>query len=248
MTVLEKTNKQQPKNTNALELVGRMFSLYKTHFNVYFGYAAWLFVPVALTVLAFITLNSSNFELVNIILSLFVTLLLGTWIQIICIQLTQKIDKKKTIHFKKISSEAWKLMVPYLLISIVTGVMILLGFVFLIIPGIIASVLLVFATTIVALEYKPIWQAIRQSYKLASKNFFSILLKLVVGYFSILAIYLLGYLMIYAFGWFLSGVDFMSYFQSSPTLVEDLLTKSLSIVLLPLFPIFHTLLYLDSKN
>ncbi len=242
------SEKQNNRSINALTLVKQVFVLYKKHFNIFFGYSAWLFLPLVLSILSFVTLDPDNFEFINLILSFIVGGILMTWIHVICINLTTQLFDKKQINFQKISIESWKILIPFLLITILINFIVFAGFIFLIIPGIILGTLLVFSSIIVVLEYSTIIESIKKSYKLVSESFFDILIKLLVGYTSIFTLYIIGAITIYLITCATSGIDPMTYLETPPSLLEEILMRSLTILLLPLLPIFHTLLYLNTKK
>lgn len=96
----------------------------------------------------------------------------------------QGIKRKVKEYFELAWDRRWEIIGLFLLTWLIT----MIGFIFLILPGIILGFFLVFAPFILVLEKKGIVDSIAESFRLVKNNFWEILLRLVVIYFAFMVV------------------------------------------------------------
>lgn len=92
--------------------------------------------------------------------------------------------KKVGEYFKLAWNRKWEIIGLFLLTSLLT----MLGFIFLIIPGIIVGFFLVFAPFVLILEKKGVMDSMAESFKLVKDNFWEIFVRLLLIYLSFMVI------------------------------------------------------------
>ena len=98
---------------------------------------------------------------------------------------TKKGIKRKIKEYISIVwNRKWEIIGLYLL----TALIVMVGFMFLIIPGIVIGFFLIFAPFILILEKKSITESIVESFRLVKNNFWEVLLRHLVIYFSFIAV------------------------------------------------------------
>ena len=154
----------------------------------------------------------------------------------------------KKVEPRAISNDAWQLILPVMLTTILVELIEVGGLLLLIIPGLIFFVWYEFAYVIVALENTSIMDSLRQSRALSRGRFWQVFWRMFAGLFSIFLIYLIGYVLVFYIGFLVTDLNFIDYAATPPTLIEEVLYRLVEIFVFPLFVIFHTLLYLTLKK
>lgn len=132
------------------QIIDQSWSHYRKHFQELMKISLWFFLVPLLMIIASLLapvgdpvyLAENNLigpghivgTAIGIITTLIVIPLLGIWIGINLIQLIEKQAKKKKVDLAKQTKESWKLVLPYLWVSILKG-LIVLAPVLLLAPG-----------------------------------------------------------------------------------------------------------------
>lgn len=103
---------------------------------------------------------------------------------IACDDTKKGIKRKIKEYISIVWNRKWKIIGVYLL----TALIVMVGFIFLIIPGIILSFFLIFAPFILILEKKSITESIMESFRLVKNNFWDVLVRHLVIYFAFMAV------------------------------------------------------------
>lgn len=243
MTASEKPSKQL---LGVFGLLRDTFQLYFSHFQLYFGYAAWLLIPLVLTVLAFVTTEADVFEYIDFAAFLLHTILL-IWATIIFISITKRLHEKKSVPARKVSEMGWNLWTPFLLAYALTALIELAGIFLLIVPGIIFFVWFEFAAIIVVLERTPILASLSTSRELSRGRFWQVLWRLAGGACILLLFYALFFGAALYAGYAGSEQSIYDYLLTTPSLPEEVIYRLIDIIILPLFVIYQTRLYLELK-
>ncbi len=111
------------------------------------------------------------FFLVSIILSI----IIGSWSQTLVYQAVYQAGKGKPLSIKKILQLAWKKWPAYFLATLFSTFLIILGFILLIIPGIILAVWFFFIPYVVVIEKAGAVQALKRSKQLVEGHFWGVL-------------------------------------------------------------------------
>lgn len=221
------------------------WSLYLRHATVFIGYSAWLLVPMALSVLLSLISPSDAMDIVQFINGT-LGLIVGTWLTIVIIKITTLLQNKKRVRPRTLSRQAWKLFIPYLLLSIIINVMTAIGIILLIVPGLIVIVRLSYAQILVVQEKLDPMAAIKESIKRTKKHTWMLLKRLLGGVLIIGLPYAL-FIGFIAVGFAnIHGLDILTFFmETQPTLLEIICFQLLDILFLPAFLIYWTLMFQD---
>jgi len=173
-------------------------------------------------------------------------IVINFWVIIVFIELIDKIYKNQPIENTKIYESAFRKIPSYFIVALLAGLITVIGFILLIIPGIIFAVWYAFAVYINVLEDKNNkgWQALKSSKELVAgrwgKTFWRLILPASL-------VYLIAMLVIIALIFLITGgqVDLLAYEQS---LVYNLITSIFFTMLSPLFVTFILLLYHSLKQ
>lgn len=116
---------------------------------------------------------------------LIAAVIVGTWINISYVLAADQITNGHLLGVKETLSVAWKKIWKYLVVSGLGGLIVMLGFALVIIPGIIFMVLFGFATIIVVLTQTGAIDSLKKSKNLVSGYFWAVLGRFLV--FGLLA-------------------------------------------------------------
>jgi hypothetical protein len=111
------------------------------------------------------------FFLVFIILSV----IIGSWSQTLVYQAVYQAGKGKLLSIKEVLRLAWKKWPAYFLATLLSTFLIILGFILLIVPGIILVVWFFFIPYVVVIEKTGAVQALKRSKKLVEGHFWGVL-------------------------------------------------------------------------
>ncbi len=228
----------------AFEILLYSLTLTKRYAHDVYGFAAYLLFPIILT---FGTQHVSGVfgdvlaATVNVLL-----ILITCWIQATIITTVSM----RTAHAKKdpdprsIGLYATSILGTLVLTALLSGFLQFAGYVLLIIPGILATVLFTFAPQEVVLHGAGPLSALAASRTKVQPQFFAILWRLLVITAATVGAYLLTTSLILALVSAGSGIDPMTLTNATPAWLDAVLTV-LQIVFLPPFIIGHTVLYLS---
>lgn len=225
------------------ELLNRAWQIYKTKIKVILGIMAIpLFFILILTFISFIPLLSGLFlssklrsvlpflGLITIVLILgLLSYIIPTWSQLALIYITKERDKE--IGVKESLIRVKNKIIPSLWLSILYGLIIIVGLILLIIPGIVFSVWYFFAIYILVSEDLRGRKALSRSKELVSGNFGKVLWRLLIG--MIIAVagnYLFDFLII--------------NILQAPSFLKDIFTWAI----FPFLIIYYFLLYENLKS
>jgi len=227
-----------------LKMTGHM---YLRHFALFFGYAAWLLIPLVASLVFSLSFDTTIADVANIVFNVLLYSVLAAWLTVVVIKLTPLVATKKTIRTRRVSTESWLALIPFMLISLVTGLISALGFMALIIPGVLFSVWFAFAPTIVALEHKNMRDALNISRDLSRNRFSAIFWRLLIGSLVIGTCYIGVLILMTIIAVMLQGSDAQTYLLQSPSIVDEVLFRFIEILFIPAMIIYQTLLYLEVK-
>ncbi|MCH8049575.1 hypothetical protein IH979_02590 [Patescibacteria group bacterium] len=245
MTASEKQSKTELAGVTGL--LRHALSLYFKHFSLYFGYAAWLILPLVITVLAFAAFSADVVQIVDFV-SLIILTILAIWVSIIFMKMTFRFNQNKKVQPRRISAEAWNLIIPFMLSLVLVELIQLAGTILLIIPGIIFFVWFEFAYVIVALENAPVLASLSMSRELSRGRFWKTLWRLAGGIVIIALFYTVAFAIVFMIGFSTTDLSLIDYASTPPNLFEEIFYRLLDIIFLPLFVIYLTLLYLELKR
>jgi len=232
---------------SVINLVKNTWGLYRSHVSLFIGYSAWMLIPMIFNVLLTITFGS-DYTYITEPIVLTLDIIIITWVVISLIQAVSLIKSKKRIDPRKLSATSWKLAAPFLLLAILTAILTIVGLALLIVPGIIFTIYVTFASTILVLENAKIIDSIKKSFALVKNRFWTILHRLIIGNLILILPYLFIMLVIAGTLLIAHNGDIDSLINSPATLIEQILVRIVDICLVPLFVIFGVLLYQNAKK
>jgi len=231
-----------------LSLLGQSFSIYRKYFSIFYSYSAWLLVPLVISLLAFISFEKDVADLVDFIFNILVYSLLVTWLSIVFISLVPHLKKDRKINAASFGVDAWYLLIPFLIVGLVVGLVNLLGFVLLIVPGLIFSTWLAFSGIIVVLEKAQLSEAMKKSRSLVQGRTLAVFYRIYGGLFIIASFYLFTLIGADVIQATLSGADIQTALLSQPSILNETIYRLIEILVLPLVFIYQTLLYLELRK
>jgi len=208
------------------------------------GYSAWLLLPfTAYFILSFFPETNPivlGFDFIFSLVELFLTF----WIGIILILVVNSIIEKQLLDPSALKQKSIALFQPTANAFILQFLFIALGFVLLIIPGLIGLVWYAFTQTCVVLENKKGMQALHESKALSQGRFFRVAYRLIGGPIIIGIIYSIVVSLVLTFSGSLSSIQTMAT-QSSVSLPAwlDLLQSTVGIFTLPWLATYMVMLY-----
>ncbi len=242
------------------ELIGKSLEFYRKNALLFLKYMLLLFIPAGITAVIssivgpFInSLMTYGFGLPILLylLVIIICFIFSLWINISFIKAIAKCLKgEKILPIKEEFQLNLNLLWPVILTSVLTSVFILLGFILVVIPGIIISVWLAFSITVLVLENKKPMEAIKTSKELCRRRWWAVLWRL----FAPALVFNLALL---AVQWLVNTPYNLILNESLSTHPSTLLFVSIIFTILntivallfaPLSIIFQTVLYFNLKE
>jgi hypothetical protein len=234
----------EPKLITINDLIKSSWNLYRTNIKKFI-------LPIAITLPPYIILYALNFfyfpsrDIINIFIFA-LTIFINLWISILFIELIDKLIKKQEVNINELFQSSMKKIASYFWVSILAGLVSMLGFLLLIVPGIIFVVWYSFAEYIVVLEDKDNKgiKALKSSKNLVKERWGAAFWRLMI---PALLIYITGMLialvLTLVFG--LGKIDVTNIDQS---LLFNIMTSLVFLVLAPLFTCYSVILYHSLKE
>lgn len=182
------------------DLFKKAWEIYQDRFGTLIGIAA---IPIVANLLLFIPLvlggvltgvfwkGAGITNLVKILIAVPLLLLAVVWVVLVTLwpavaMLYAVKDRKEEIGFKQCFGRAWSKIASYLWIGILSGVAVTLGFILLIVPGIIFLVWFSLASYVLVVEDKKGTSALSRSKELVQGNWWDVLGR--IAFMSLVAI------------------------------------------------------------
>lgn len=247
MTPSEKQDNHK-KLQGVFKLLQETFRLYYNNFGLYLGYSAWLFIPLVLTVFSLVTFSKETTQFLDLVFNLFIYSLMLVWITVTFVIITPLIKDERAVKTREVSSEAWALIIPYSLISLLVLIIVIGGFFLLILPGIVFITWYYFAAIITVTEKVHVISALKQSRSLSKNRFFSVLWRIALGNLLLFFMFGLIVLLTVYLNISLTHTDFLTYLSSPPSILDSAIYRVSEAFLLPFIAIYQVLLYLELKK
>ncbi|MCR4312104.1 MAG: hypothetical protein NUV56_02355 [Candidatus Uhrbacteria bacterium] len=237
-------NHQLPSLTSliveAVRLVGK-------HAGEYYGFAGWLLVPLLLSVGAYATGGSLGILILNIANA--ATFMLVMWLLAACILLTAAhvMHPERTVDPRHLSRISWERTFGLVVTLLAAAVLELFGIIALVVPGLIISVYLSFASQEAILHNHTFLRGLAASRDRVKGRFFAVFFR-VVGLTAFAAV---GYVMIGSLVVSIAstlGIMTPNDLLTAPPLWFATLLGLIEIAALPILITAHTLLYLSLKR
>lgn len=229
---------------STMELLQLTAAVYKRNFGLYFGYAAWILIPQA--ALVFLSATAPDDLLVaQVAISVLVTVL-AIWVGIVMTKITAGILMRKKLDLDLISRASLPLVVSVFWVALLTGVVQIIGFLLLIVPGVLFSIWYAFAEMEVILEDKRGIAAMASSREITRGKFWAIFVRLLVGTLVLLGVYLAVSSGLTALLELLT-TGAVTFMDAAPSVAALTIQSIIDTFFMAPFIIFTTMLYLDVK-
>lgn len=233
---------------SANDIIHKSVDLYKQNIQLFFRYMIALFIPTAVLSVASIYITTTN-QLVALVLSIIMiaAAVAALWISLSFIQIiANRYEGKETMTMVDELKHTQKKIIPSILVSLLTAIAVIVGFVLFIIPSIIFMVWFSFVLHEIVLENKKTIEAMKASKALVTGRWAAVLWRLIAPavIFTLLTFIIQGIL------------SFPTFFISeNPSLIGMLIntfiilvTSAVSVLVTPLSTAAPTILYLELKK
>jgi len=241
----------KPKLKSFGTILKQSWSLYRLYFVVLVGYAAWSLLPytvfVALNLIEPLNVSDSPINYLYFLLILAQGVIIIWAYNAIVLTVYNFITGKK-VKRDEISRNAWTLIVPLLIVSLLTSLLILGGLILFIIPGIIFAIWLAFAEISVLIDGKRGFDALKHSKSLVKGRFLPIARLVISGSLFIFLVYIIITSVMFSLGMMLQGGPEVFINATETPLWADIIQNVLSVMILPLFAVYWTVLYQNVKE
>ena len=233
------------------DLIKKSCELYAKNAKLFFTYAVIVSLPsVALSILVTVLRTVFNLQQLTFLTTLYailflilgvVSYFLSLWFSIAFIKtISDSYNGKNVENIKTAIGSTKKLILPTLIVSILTGLAVLAGFLLLIIPGVIFSVWFAFSFYVVVLEEKHGTEAMRESKKLVKDRWFATFFRLLIP--SLLFL-LVSSILLTPFKYVIASSQSVLI-----TSLVDILSSIVNIALAPLLVASQAILYNELKK
>ena len=213
--------------------------------GVLYGYAAWLLIPLLLSVLSTL-LPADIGGVVDFVASL-LFMIFGVWVSTVIIVYTALHylkEENESINLDRLGHKAWERFLPVFTTQIFLTLAVIFGTFLLVVPGLIAMTVLAFAPIEASLSESTALAACRQSIELVRGKLLPTMSRLLIGNLVFTAL-LIAIVIILAEILSLSGADLGTLVSSTWLNVA---VSLLEILVLPPLLAFHLILYFSLKK
>lgn len=182
-----------------LDIFKKSWQIFKANYLVFWQIVAWLLAPAVLLGLLGLLDQKLGSAFLNYSVPIYLALsalafIIGLWVNIVLARLIFNALRQTSVDKKILTREAWRDTVSYLWISILVGLIALVGLILLVIPGLIFAVWYSFALLIFVLEGTKGYEALKKSKALVSGRFWLVVWRWIVPYFiySVILVVIVG--------------------------------------------------------
>ncbi|MDP3985317.1 MAG: hypothetical protein Q8P82_01005 [bacterium] len=232
------------------DLSKQAFDLYRKHFLDFLRLLVWLLVPTILSALLPITsLNELSLAIADGFLSL-IMIVISLWISVVLVDMIVEYERISS-NEKRIREGSWGTagrVVDFSIVSFLQGIVVALGFILFIIPGIIFAVWFSFSRYAMLIDgTSPGSEALRHSKALVVGRFWSIVWRWFGTYLYFGSLILLGTIALLALLGAVLGNAGLA-FAAEPAWWATLIIGVVSVLVTPLFIAVGVLLYNNAKH
>lgn len=229
------------------KLLQLTWNLYKKNLQVFLGYSAWILVPyIFIIIVKMIPLETTiSGSVINLLLA--AQVMATIWIVIVTTVVTSAVIRKKRLKLDNLGRKAFTRMLPVIAVVILSLIIMAGGLILLVIPGLIFSVWYCFAAQEIILRNKRGWDAMNESRALVRGRFWKIVGRVIGGELFISLCYIFAISIVISLVSIILGAPEPTMKMVEIPMWTDILINIAEMIVLPLFIIYHTLLYLDAR-
>jgi hypothetical protein len=233
---------------SVLTLLRQSGKLYRQHFALFAGYAAWLLLPEAGFILWYI---GGATESLDFLIALFLVLqaFLSVWVTFLIALITQEVTlNKKPVELPRLHATLKRVFPSALFVALIETAVVLGGLLLFIIPGLMFSVWFMFSTIAALLDGKRGMEAITFSRELVRGRFWRTARFGLIGPLIIFLCYLFATNLIITLLSVMGRVPLETLTVNPPALWIDVVRFLGEVFTLPWLVTYGTLLYLHTRE
>lgn len=170
-----------------IEIIKIAWKIYTENLKLFTRVTVWGLIPaVALSVVALanqlLGVAFYNYGLLLYLAFSALSAIILIWIQLVLVRLVNGSVMHQTVNLKETESLAWHDIVSFFWVSVLTSLVVAVGFLAFIIPGIIFGIWFAFATTIFALYHVKGRAALSQSKALVAGRWWKVCWRVIIPY------------------------------------------------------------------
>ena len=206
-------------------------------------------VPIAIMIAPYLLYylalyyGGPSIAVLMILLSI-IMLVVNLWIAIVIIEMVNSAYKNQPFDLNKILESSFKKIPSYLLVAFLTGLIVMMGIILLIIPGIIFAIWYAFSVYINILEGKKGMEALNASKALVQGRWGATFWRLLA---PAIAVYILVMIVVLVLSYIFTGGHFNTA-SLGQSILFNILSSVIFLILAPLFASFSVILYNNLKE
>jgi len=236
-----------------IDIFKESWQIYKANYKAFFKILLWPFITLLLITVLNLVDSITQLKYINFTFPLYLVLLalsfvIGIWANIVLIRLVWSSLTHETVDQKNLNENAWRDTVPYLWVSFLVGIIVVLGTLLFIIPGIIFTVWFVLSNLVFVIEGTRGYKALQRSRELIEGRFWPVVWRLAVPNLMILAIVIIIIgIPTWVVGMLTDFTGFNRLTGQSPWW-SNLLNSIGSLIIIPMTLSFSVLIYKSLKE
>jgi hypothetical protein len=229
---------------SAKELLSSTVELYRAHFWLFIGYAAWTLVPTAAFLVVHMVFDVESPWYLLILPIMIAGIFIYFWVISVLSKATHALSQQKLIDPQKISASAMRVVAPLFMTAFLVGLITTGGFLLLVIPGIIFTIWYSQAVTVAIIEEERPIRSLTRSKKLVKGRLWDVFFYIFVGTLAISIPYLMTLAIPTSIGAYVAGINPLDLFYMSEILVwPEAIQAIVDMIFTPLFVIYQVLLF-----
>ncbi|MCX6779267.1 MAG: glycerophosphoryl diester phosphodiesterase membrane domain-containing protein [Candidatus Magasanikbacteria bacterium] len=236
-----------------IDILKEGLAIYQANYKTFFKTIVWFLGAAILLILLNIFDRQTEFKYIGFTFSIYLILtafsfVIGLWTQIVLIRLINAGLTKETIEKNTLQQNAWRDTVPFLWVSILTGLIILGGSILLIIPGLIFTIWYFFSIYVFSIEGTRGFPALQKSKDLVQGRFWAVVWRIFLPnfLFGLILAVIIGVPTL-IIGYFTKFAEFNSSLTMGPWWF-DAIQSLATILTLPLSIALTVILYKNLKD
>jgi len=225
----------------------------KTNYKTFFKTIVWFLGAAVLLGLLNLLDRQTGFKYINYTFPIYLVLtafsfVIGLWTQIILIRLINAGITKEALDKSTLQQNAWRDTVPFLWVSILTGLIILGGMILFVIPGFIFTIWYFFSLYIFSIEGTRGFAALQKSKDLVQGRFWTVVWRIILPnlFYGLMLAIIIG-IPTLIIGYFTKFAEFNSTLSVGPWWFDSIQSLA-TIITLPLSIALSVILYKNLKE
>lgn len=234
-----------------VEIFRKSWNIFKTNWLAFNKVTLWLLLPAVLLGLLNFFDQKTDLVFANRSVAIYLALttlsfIISLWVDIVLIKMIWHALEQKPLELKVLKTEAWRDTTSYLWIRVLVGLIVVLGLVVFVVPGVIFRVWFALAGYIFVLEGTRGYDALKKSRALVEGRFWPVVWRWIVPFFLFYLI-LAAVVMIIAYPISLAVQADIFNWQNQPWWFS-FWVSFIGIISLPLYHGFGIIIYKNLKE